>query len=92
MAKKDTQKQIFKSSPVVAGNSQNKNFEPSGNFCTIISQHVGRTSFREHRFLDQIQGADEVLKAMKEAETSFDSMMQIRKELEDAYKNLLPIR
>lgn len=65
----------------------------SVSFKKILSDYMNEVGhIRSEPITEKITDHDEIQKAMDDAASSFESMMQIRKELEDAYKELMQMQ
>lgn len=63
------------------------------NFKNILSQYLGELGNTAHtENVASLKEHEDIQKAMDEAASSFQSMMQIRKELEDAYKEIMQMQ
>jgi hypothetical protein len=68
---------------------EKSSFESTVSFKAILSKYMGEASLMPVAPLfDQLRDREAIKKAMDDAERAYASMMQIRKDLEIAYKNL----
>lgn len=63
--------------------------ESTVSFKAILSQYTGEIYSNPDSFMDPIHDSKELRFAMASAEDAYSSMMQIRKELEQAYREFL---
>lgn len=63
--------------------------ESTASFKAILSRYMGEAHQVKESSLDQINDREAIKKAMDDVESSYATMMQIRKELELAYNNFI---